>query len=965
MGAPPSTASPRQPFVRHTELAVFRNALHHLGEGRNTFLVISGEPGSGKTRLLAEFLRTADSSGVRALSACCVDTPNAHPWDAFAPLLASRLADEVGAALAGGGAWAPTGPGTPDRALVAQALSGSRLGVRVFLHRCVGTGLVLLLDDFHLADPDSVELVADLMRSPLDLPLLLVLSHRPRQSPGRLRSALAHGVETGTVREVALRPLTRRQSAQILCRSPQDPEVSPLHRRSDGNPSYLLALLAEGVEPMLPGAGPARRETAADRAGAAPSGGEHSLSLLGETAALGPRERTVLHALTVLGDGYDRAALSRVARLPEEATGPALEELHRRDLLSTTDGRPVYVLRHPALRGVLHRHIAPLWRADAHRRAARLLAERGAGPLELAHHLEHFREAAGPGDLDLLERAAREALWCAPRYAVRWLRTALRVLHQDPAPQAAHNLRLSLLLACALTFAGELGEARSIFQRFAGAVRAWPCEARLSLIAVHVMVESLLGHHTEAAALGETPPGADSPEPVEAVMLYAVQGLAGLLAGRPPALRQGRRAVRVARAHEDPCALGGALSLLGLCQGLAGDTPSARSTVAEAAAVLDGIAAQRLRHHPEYLALLGRAELLLGLFDDARRHFERGVALLRAAGHRHLLPVLLTGLASASLCTGPLRAARQAAEEAEQAASELGADRLRGIALSLRSLATGWAGAGRVPLAALLAEQAARSAPPGSHGWVGESALVLSQVAWWHGEPGRALSSLVSCCGGPALPGLPVVLRPGAYELLTAASVAAGLSALPWADSAAAAAHTVPGPLSAAYALAARAHVQRSRGERAEAARLYREAAERFEQAGQVNQQARVLLLGAECGGSAALTGQARQMLTTARRLARRYGGERLGADAERLHSACTAGSGPGVWCAGPAQSLSVLTKREREVTDLAGTGIRTRDIAKALGVSPKTIDVHLTRIYRKLQVASRTELVRRLAEYG
>ncbi|WP_370146220.1 helix-turn-helix transcriptional regulator [Kitasatospora sp. GAS206B] len=42
---------------------------------------------------------------------------------------------------------------------------------------------------------------------------------------------------------------------------------------------------------------------------------------------------------------------------------------------------------------------------------------------------------------------------------------------------------------------------------------------------------------------------------------------------------------------------------------------------------------------------------------------------------------------------------------------------------------------------------------------------------------------------------------------------------------------------------------------------------------------------------------------------------------------------------------------------------MRTRDIAKALGLSPKTVDVHLTRIYRKLNVNSRLELVRRMGE--
>jgi DNA-binding CsgD family transcriptional regulator len=56
---------------------------------------------------------------------------------------------------------------------------------------------------------------------------------------------------------------------------------------------------------------------------------------------------------------------------------------------------------------------------------------------------------------------------------------------------------------------------------------------------------------------------------------------------------------------------------------------------------------------------------------------------------------------------------------------------------------------------------------------------------------------------------------------------------------------------------------------------------------------------------------------------------------------------------------LSLLTPRELEVTRIAATGRRTRDIAAELRLSPRTVDVHLTLVYRKLGVVSRTELAR------
>ncbi|MFI5633519.1 helix-turn-helix transcriptional regulator [Streptomyces sp. NPDC051664] len=62
---------------------------------------------------------------------------------------------------------------------------------------------------------------------------------------------------------------------------------------------------------------------------------------------------------------------------------------------------------------------------------------------------------------------------------------------------------------------------------------------------------------------------------------------------------------------------------------------------------------------------------------------------------------------------------------------------------------------------------------------------------------------------------------------------------------------------------------------------------------------------------------------------------------------------------------LGELTLREREVAELAGEGLKTKDIAERLRVSPRTVDVHLTHIYSKLGVNSRAALVRLMALAG
>lgn len=58
------------------------------------------------------------------------------------------------------------------------------------------------------------------------------------------------------------------------------------------------------------------------------------------------------------------------------------------------------------------------------------------------------------------------------------------------------------------------------------------------------------------------------------------------------------------------------------------------------------------------------------------------------------------------------------------------------------------------------------------------------------------------------------------------------------------------------------------------------------------------------------------------------------------------------------ASALSALSPREREVADLVITGLRNRDIAAALGITEGTVKVHLYKVYEKLEVSSRTELV-------
>ncbi|MFI9162277.1 helix-turn-helix transcriptional regulator [Kitasatospora aureofaciens] len=940
-------AAHQQQTVRREELHSLRTALERLRHGRGGVVEISGDPGSGKTRLLAETKRAAERLGLAALSGCCTEAEQRTTLAAFAPIVGSRLMAEAlrDSAALPSSPFPPAATGAPHPSDPPTATACdpfvTLMRARQLLAHCARDGLVLLLDDFHWADECSVRIAEHFIRSPLDAPLLLVLAHRPRQSPPRLRAALAHGAEMGTVEDLTLGPLTLHQSADILHLPPDHHRTKRLHRLSDGNPFYLLAL--------------------ADR----------PPTVIGETASLTPREMRVMSAGAVLGREFDWTALATVADLPLDETTRAIDRLIDRDLFQSSPNGAGLTLRHPALGPLLRDHITPSWRAAAHRRALEFLSRHGAPPAELADHIEFLLETVGLGDVDLLENAARNALWTTPDLSARWAKAALRLL-QEVAETDRRHLRLARILGHALALSGQLAESNRLLRRLRPVMRTASTPVRLRTAALHALVESLLDHHAEAGeVVAEALTGLPARPPAEAAGLYVVHGLVSLLAGRPPDPELVRAATRDGAQHHDRLARAGTLALRGLAEALAGQVEPAGRSLASAAALLDGLSDQRLRHHPEHLALLGRAELLIGRFAAARRHFDRGVFLLRSPGHLHLLPVLLTGLAGTCLRTGPLARAREAIDEAQEHSLQISAAGLYGTTMVLRAIERGLAEPDRGRSALRIAEQAFAGTPPNSDRWGVESAFALARAARLDGDPERCVRTLLDNLGGPDLPRLPAVLHPMCLELLACATAEAGRDATGWAMAAVRAAEALPGPSWAPYAVAARAHAARGAGEPDRAAELYQEAAAGFDRAELTGDEARMLALGAACLTAAGRPDRAEALNAAAARSAQRFGAKPVVEAVEppaRAARRCPAAdraaaaepTAPERVSAAPL-SLATLTKREREVAGLASTAIRTRDIAKALGLSPKTVDIHLTRIYRKLEIKSRVELVRRL----
>jgi DNA-binding NarL/FixJ family response regulator len=140
---------------------------------------------------------------------------------------------------------------------------------------------------------------------------------------------------------------------------------------------------------------------------------------------------------------------------------------------------------------------------------------------------------------------------------------------------------------------------------------------------------------------------------------------------------------------------------------------------------------------------------------------------------------------------------------------------------------------------------------------------------------------------------------------------------------------------------------------------LYQRAIDSFADSGMLNEQAMTLIAASGCTTLAGRHTDAALMLTLARELAHRSGSRWLKAMAES-HQQVARRPDRHV-----PEKLRNLTNREREIASMAATGKRTREIALDLCLSPRTVDVHLVRIYRKLGIRSRASLAQIIAELG
>ncbi|HEY8284859.1 MAG TPA: AAA family ATPase [Chloroflexota bacterium] len=382
------------PFVgRSGELALVER--HLAGEGP-PLLLLAGEPGIGKSRLLHAAIPRAAGVGLRVLEGGCRPRGGQPPYAPF--LLAfqrhlrsqrpARLREELrGCAwlvrllpeLAGGPIEPlPANPVPPEheRRLVFAAATR-------FLTNLAGpAGTLLILDDLQWAGPDSLDLLAALTRAAHETPLRLIGAYRDTEAPpeGPLAATLTEVTNARLATRRLLSPLSPPEAARLLDELlagdlPEPALRAQVLQRASGVPFFLVSC-AQGL----------RQDPEDGSPEAVPWDVAQSvrqrITVLPETA------RQVLGIAAVIGRHARYDLLRTVAARPEQEVVDALDAACQAQLLAE-EGDAAYRFCHDVIREVVEADLGAARRMLLHRDIARgLQARTGPPPVEeLAYHL--------------------------------------------------------------------------------------------------------------------------------------------------------------------------------------------------------------------------------------------------------------------------------------------------------------------------------------------------------------------------------------------------------------------------------------------------------------------------------------------------------------------------------------------------------------------------------------------------
>ncbi len=917
---------------RAAEMAVLGESWAQVRGGSPATVLIGGEAGIGKTRLVRHFSADLEAE---VLYGGCVDLSGGGL--PFAPFTA---------ALRG---HADTPAELPPRdAQVDSDTARARLFEEMltrFAGLCARRPVVFVIEDIHWIDLSSLDLLSFLVHNQQAAGALLCLvtyrsDELERAHP--LRRSLAELDRITWVRRMELSRLTRRAvgslAGAITGAEPTASLVAEIHRRSEGNPFFAEVLLDRQDQPGLP---ESLRDLLLARVAQLP---EPTQAVL-RTAAAGVGQ--VSHELLAAASGLDNGELSAALR-PAVAAGV---------LVVDGDG---YRFRHALISEAVRDDQLPGERAAAHRRFAqslaadRVLAADGRGSAELAFHwhaagdagraLETAWQAAGDAGARL---AYAERLGMLERVLDLWARV--------PGAADCIGCDRPAVLDAAVAAAGEAGELeRGVDLATAALTGAEGDPVRTArLLGQRAPMLAGLGRAGGLddlnAAVRIAPPG----HPVRAVVLCSLAGRLLTVWRSDRAEEAAAEALDVARAVGDARTEALALILLATCRVRRGDLAAELPHLAEA----EEAAARLGAHGVRLQAIFTQATVLVafGEYERAAQRARYGIAVAGSIGLARTLGAMGAGhLASALIGQGQWDEATAAVEHA---LDHTPAPVLQVPLLCLRAtiaLARGDTAPGEKALAftrEVLAPVVRLPVDPWlplqleaelrlAQGRVAEAAAVIEcgladpelRRSEWFTWPMLVIGARVAAAGAPRLLD---ELRRRAAEM------------------------PATGPLLHALALSFAAEADRATG--AMARERCDKTVAAWEEIGDPYQLGRALIGAAEAAAADGDRPTAAAQIRRAAEIADRLGARPLREQAEWLarRARLTLAGDLAAEAADPSEHVRQqygLTPRELEVLRLVAIGRSNRDIATELFISAKTASVHVSNIMSKLGVSSRVE---------
>ncbi len=709
--AEPALAQPAQrslPFVGREAALAQMQAAYAAAQQRGGLLAVVGEPGIGKSRLVAEFLQQAAGHTIHAR---CYDGEHNLAYAPFidalrraleqaSPSLRQRLQQMPGHWLAEAARLLPElrpqqnsaaddtpgpldGPGAQSRFYEAIC--------RVLLALSSPPGAsapgIFFLDDAHWADDDSLELLAFLVKRLASHPLLVVVAWRLEATPAaqRLPALLTAARRNGQATHIPLQRLTSGEVQELFDRLQQQGDnFAPswrdaLYAETEGLPFFIAEYLQAALDGAEPDLSPA---PAGETPDIAPLPGGWRIPpavrdlLRARLSGLDEIAWQLLNCAAVIGRSFHFDTCRLASGRSEEEAVEALEQLVARGIIAEVRSAghaaagPLYDFSHNQIRALVYDETSLARRRLLHRRVAEALLQQTRNEAQWAQVAQHYLLAGQ-------EATAADYFWRAGEHARGLYANAAALAHLRAALALGHPRTADIHEA--------IGDLHTLLGDYDRAIAAYEAAAAHTAADAHAHLEHKLGnvharaghwlqaetHFQAALALANGYAGREPAVGALYARLYADWSLVAHRQGRRQQAQQLAHSARdLARQNDDDSALAQAYNILGILARHAGELQEAQQQLEQSLALAAGRPSARI-------AALNNLALVYSLAQQpnvALQTLEEALALCQTLGDRHREAALLNNLADLHHAAGRTAEAMAHLKRAAAIFIEVGGD---------------------------------------------------------------------------------------------------------------------------------------------------------------------------------------------------------------------------------------------------------------------------------------------------